>query len=327
MRFNNPELLWLLILPLLLLFMLAWLNRRAKARLERFAPEPLLARLAKTRSNRRCNWKQLAFTAAVVLLLLALARPQLGVEPMEVKRTGVDIMIALDSSYSMAAEDIAPNRLAKAKKEIGRLADAFEGNRIGLLVFAGESKIESPLTFDITTFKLFLGAVGLHSVRRGGTDLSGAIRKGAASLSGTAAKSRALVILTDGGDNVGDPLIEAKKAAAKGIRIYTIGIGSGSSVPIPVRDEHGKLTGYKKDKSGEIVRSRLNSGPLRDIALHTGALYISSSAGDLDLTPIIESISSLEKSDITSTRFTSYVERFQLFLAGTALLLFIEFLL
>ncbi len=327
MKFNNPELLWLLILPLPLLFMLAWSNRGAKGRLGRFAPERLLARLAKTRSVSARRWKQLAFTAAVVLLLLALARPQLGVEPREVKRTGVDIMIALDGSYSMAAEDIAPNRLAKAKKEIGELADAFEGNRIGLLVFAGESKIESPLTFDITTFKLFLGAVGLNSVGRGGTDLSGAIRKGAASLSGATAKSRALVILTDGGDTVGDPLGEAKKAAEKGIRIYTIGIGSGGAVPIPVRNEDGKLTGYKKDKNGNIVRSGLNSGPLRDIALHTDALYVSSSAGDLDLAPIIESISSLEKSDITSTRFTSYVERFQLFLAGTALLLFIEFLL
>ncbi|MFQ5431286.1 MAG: VWA domain-containing protein [Nitrospinota bacterium] len=327
MRFNNPELLWLLILPLLLLFMFAWLNRRAKARLERFAPERLITRLAKTRSNSRRGWKQITFTAAVVLLLLALARPQLGVEPREVKRTGVDIMIALDASYSMAAEDIAPSRLAKAKQEIGKLADAFEGNRIGLLVFAGESKIESPLTFDITTFKLFLGAVGLNSAGRGGTDLSGAIRKGAASLSGAAAKSRALVIITDGEDNVGDPLGEAKKAAAKGIRIYTIGIGSGSSVPIPIRDENGKLTGYKKDKNGNIVKSRLNSGPLRDIALHTDALYISSSAGNLDLAPIIESINKLEKSDIKSTRFTSYVERFQFFLAGTALLLFIEFLL
>ena len=327
MRFNNPELLWLLILPPLLLFLFAWLNRRAKRRLERFAPEQLLARLAKTRSNRLRNWKQLAFTAALALLLLALARPQLGIEPREVKRTGVDIMIALDGSYSMAAEDIAPNRLAKAKQEIGKLADAFEGNRIGLLVFAGESVIESPLTFDVTTFKLFLGAVGLNSVQRGGTDLSGAIRKGTALLIGATAKSKALVILTDGEDNVGDPLGEAKKAAAEGIRIYTIGIGSGSAVPIPIRDEDGKLTGYKKDKNGEIVRSRLNSQELRDIALHTDALFVSASNGDLDLAPIIKSISNLEKSDITSTRFTSYVERFQLFLAGAALLLFLEFLL
>jgi len=327
MRFNNPELLWLLTAAPLLVFMLAWLNRRAKVRLERFAPERLLAKLTKTRSSSGRRWKQLAFTAAVAFLVMALARPQLGVEPMEVKRTGVDIMIALDVSYSMAAEDIAPNRLTKAKKEIGRLADAFEGNRIGLLIFAGESKIESPLTFDITTFKLFLGAVGLHTAQRGGTDLSGAIRKGAASLRDAPAKSKALVLITDGEDNVGDPLGEAKKAAAEGIRIYTIGIGSGSPTPIPIRDENEKLIGYKKDKSGEIVRTRLNSGPLRDIALHTDALYISSGAGDLDLTPIIKSIDNLEKSDIISTRFTSYVERFQLFLAGTALLLFIEFLL
>ena len=327
MRFNNPELLWLLVLAPLLLFMLAWMNRRAKVRLERFAPEPLLSKITKTRTSSNRRWKRLTFAAALALLLLALARPQLGVEPMEVTRTGVDIMIALDGSYSMAAEDIAPNRLAKAKKEIDRLADAFEGNRIGLLVFAGDSKIESPLTFDMTTFKMFLGAVGLGTAQKGGTDISGAIRKGIASLSGSTAKSKALVIITDGGDNVGDPLGEAKKASTEGIRIYTIGIGSGSEVPIPIRDENGKLTGYKKDKSGEIVRSSLNSGSLRDIALHTDALYISSGAGDLDMTPIINSINKLEKSDITSTRFTSYVERFQLFLAGCALLLFVEFLL
>ena len=327
MRFNNPELLWLLTLLPLLLLLLAWLNRRAKRRLEHFAPEPLLAKLAKTRSNRLRNWKQITFISAFALLLLALARPQLGIEPMEVKRTGVDIMIALDGSFSMAAEDIGPNRLIKAKQEIGKLADAFEGNRIGLMVFAGESVIESPLTFDITTFKLFLGAVSLNTAQKGGTDLSGAIRKGTALLTGATAKSKALVILTDGEDNVGDPLSEAKKAALEGIRIYTIGIGSANGAPIPIRDEEGKLTGYKKDKSGNIVRSRLNGQELRDIALHTDALFIASSNGNLDLAPIIKSISNLEKSDITSTRFTSYVERFQLFLAGVALLLFIEFLL
>jgi Ca-activated chloride channel family protein len=326
MKFHDPALLWLLLTLPLLIFLFAWLDRRAKIRLRRFAPPELLEKLAKTRNRESRRWKQAAFLAAIAFVLVALSRPQLGVESMEVKRTGVDIMIALDSSYSMAAEDIAPNRLAKAKKEIQRLADAFEGNRIGLLVFAGESAVECPLTFDTSTFKLFLNAIGLNSVRTGGTDISGAIRKGTASLTGTAAKSKALVIITDGEDNEGDPVKEAKEAAKEGIRIYTIGIGGGKPVPIPVRDDNGRLTGYKKDRRGEMVLTSLNSATLHDIALHTDALFVRSGSGGLDLQPVIKSINNLEKSDLTSTRFTSYVERFQIFLAVSLMFLFIEFL-
>lgn len=327
MKFNNPEILWLLLFLPFLIFWFAVLNRRAAKRLQNFARPGLLEKLVKKRTRAAGRWKQAAFTAAVACIVIALARPQLGVEPIEVKRTGVDIMIALDTSYSMAAEDIAPNRLAKAKKEVERLAKMFEGNRIGLLVFAGDSSIVSPLTFDLSTFRLFLSAVGLNSAPVGGTDISGAIRKGIASLKEQSAKSRVLVIITDGEDNEGDPVTEAEIAAKEGIRIYTVGIGGGRPVPIPIRDDSGKLTGYKKNRRGETVLTKLNAGPLRDVARLTGGLFVSSTDRAMDIEPVVKAISGLEKSDLSSTRFTLYVERFQIFVAAAALLLLMEFLL
>lgn len=327
MKFNNPEILWLLLFLPFLIFLFAIVNRRAAKRLKNFARPDLLKKLVKKRNRATGRWKQAAFIAAVACLLIALARPQLGVEPIEVKRTGVDIMIALDTSYSMAAEDIAPNRLAKAKKEVERLAKMFEGNRIGLLVFAGDSSIECPLTFDLSTFRLFLNAVGLNSAPVGGTDISGAIRKGIASLKEQSAKSRVLVIITDGEDTEGDPIVEAEKAAKEGIRVYTVGIGGGRPVPIPIRDDSGNLKGYKKDRRGETVLTKLNGGPLREVARLTGGLFISSTDTVMDIEPVVKAINSLEKSGLSSTRFTLYVERFQIFVAAAGLLLFMEFLL
>lgn len=328
MKFGKPEILWLLLSLPLLIVLFHWFTRIAGKKLERFASPELLVKLIKTKSMSVRRWKLVFLITATACLIIALARPQLGIKPMEVKRTGVDILFALDTSYSMAAEDVPPNRLAKAKMEIEKLADDFTGNRVGLLLFAGESAIECPLTWDVSTFKLFLNQASFNSVQRGGSDISGAIRKATASLKGSSAKSKVLVLITDGEDHSGNALAATKKAAEKGIRIYTVGLGSDKNVPIPMRDENGALLGYKKDSHGEMALTRMNDAELREIAFSTDAIYASSSdGGRLDLGPLVESIRKLEKSDITSTRFTSYVERFQLFLALCILFLFAEWLL
>ncbi|GMT42841.1 MAG: hypothetical protein IEMM0002_1252 [bacterium] len=327
MRLGNPDVLWFLLgIPLLVLLFVRF-NGIAGKRLQRFAGSGALPKLIKSKSVALSRWKFSLFAAAAAVLIIALARPQIGVEPMQVKRAGVDILVALDTSYSMAAEDIPPSRLAKAKREIERLADSFGGDRLGLLLFAGGSSIECPLTWDISTFKMFLNGAGFNSVQRGGSDISGAIRKGVASFSGSVTKSKVVVLVTDGEDHEGDPISEAKKAAEEGVKIYTLGLGSDKGAPIPMRDKNGSLIGYKKDARGEIILTRQNSAQLHEIALYTDAVFVSSQNGGMDITPIIESIHNLDKSDITSTRFTSYVERFQILLAFAVLLLFIEWII
>jgi len=327
MKFGAPEFLYLLALAPVMAVLFVLFNRQAERRLAKFANPKTAKRLLENFSARRRLFKFALFLSAVVFIVITLARPQFGVAPKEVKRVGVDIVIALDTSLSMAAEDIAPSRLVKAKKEVERLAGAFEGNRLGLLLFAGESAVECPLTLDISTFRLFLNAIGFNSIPVAGTDISGALRKAMAALEESSAKSRVIVLITDGEDNEGDPAEVAKEAEEKGIHIYTVGLGSEAGVPIPMRDESGKLRGYKKDSSGETVLTRQNGKSLKEIADLTDGLFVSSRNGMFDITPVIKSIKSLRKSEISSTRFVSYIDRFQWPLGVAILLIFAELLI
>ncbi len=324
MRWGSWEQINFIWLVPLFIVMFAWFGRQARKRLARFAPLALSQRLVSGQRRAGEKVKFVLLIVAVALVAVALARPQWGAKQMQVKRSGVDLMVALDTSYSMAAEDIPPNRLAKAKKEVEKLAQALGGNRVGLLVFAGDSVVECPLTTDVSTLKMFLGAVGYNAAMRGGTDITGAIQKAAAALALSNAKSKIIVLVTDGEDNEGAPLEAAKKAAAQGIRIYTVGLGSESGSPIPMRDEDGKLLGYKKDKAGQMVFTKLDTSMLRKIADATGGLFVSSSGGGLDISPVIDSIGKQEKSAIGESKFTIYEERFQIPLAAALLFLVLE---
>jgi len=326
-RFESPEWFSLFYLLPFIIGLFIWFNRQAEARRKKFATAPLLPRLLKGSEQWRRNTKFIIFVCAVSVLITALARPQLGVEPKEAKQVGIDILIALDVSLSMLAEDIAPNRLAKAKREIEKLADSFAGNRVGLLVFAGDSSVEAPLTLDISTFKLFLNSLNAISMSVGGTDITGALLKGISMLDESKAKSRIIVLITDGEDNEGDPLSAAKIAEEKKIRIFTIGLGDIKGAPIPIRDDKGNLLGYKKDRDGNTVMTKLNSSTLAKIAEITGAEFASTEGGQFDIEPVINSIKTLEKSDITSTRFTTYIDRFQWLIAIVLILLFLDLLI
>lgn len=326
-RFESPEWFSLFYLLPVIIILFVWFNRQAEARRKRFASAPLLPRLLKGGESWRRNTKFIIFVCSVSLLITALARPQLGVEPKEAKQVGIDILIALDVSLSMSAEDIAPNRLAKAKREIESLADAFAGNRVGLLIFAGNSSVEAPLTLDVSTFKLFLNSLTAMSMSVGGTDITGALTKGISILDESKAKSKVIVLITDGEDNEGDPVSAAEVAAEKKIRIFTVGLGDTKGVPIPIRDDKGNLLGYKKDKSGKTVMTKLNSSTLAKVAEITGAEFVSSEGGLFNIKPVINSIKALEKSDITSTRFTTYIDRFQWLVALVLILLLLDLLI
>lgn len=315
MKWGAEEFLWLLWLPPLIAAGYAWFGSAARRRLGRFADPKLWGGIVRdAHSGWRTAARPVIFLLGVALLAVALARPQTGAHPVEVKRVGVDVMVALDTSYSMAAEDVAPNRLTMAKKEIERLSRALEGNRLGLVAFAGDSSVECPLTMDTDTFRMFLGSITYNTAAAGGTDIAGALRKAAAAMQSTEAKSRIIILITDGEDHEGDPLAAAKAAAGQGIKVYTVGIGGVQGTPIPLRGPQGELLGYKKDRAGNTVFTRLNDAVLRQMAAAGGGVY-TASGGGLDISPVIAAIEKEEKGEIADTRFTVYEERFQIPLA------------
>lgn len=324
MRWGVAEYGYLLWLLPLLAALHHYFGRAAKRRFALFAAPELGPRLARGTSGRRSAAKLALFLGGVGLLVAALARPQFGEKTAELKRMGVDVVVALDTSWSMAAEDVAPNRLAAAKREAGRIAAALEGDRVGLLLFAGESEMECPLTSDNETFRMILRSAGHNSSAVGGTDIAGALRKGGAALRGSPAKSKIIVLLTDGEDHEGGVMEEVRRAASEGITVHAVGLGSATGAPIPVRDESGKLMGYRKDAAGQTVFTRLDAAALREIALAGGGLYVSAQGGALDLGPVIAAIEKAEKGEIGEGKFTLYEERFQWPLAGATLLFLLE---
>lgn len=327
MRWGAPEYGFLLWMPPLLAGLFFFFGRAAKRRFGRFAAPALGPRLARGTTGWRAPVKLALSLAALALLSAALARPQSGGRMAETKRMGVDVVVALDTSWSMAAEDAAPSRLAAAKREAGRLAAALEGNRVGLLLFAGESEMECPLTLDTDTFTMFLQSAGYNSSAVGGTDIAGALRKASAALKGNPGRSKIIVLITDGEDHEGRVMDEVKKSAKEGITIHTAGLGTPAGAPIPVRGPDGKLTGYKKDSAGQVVFTRQDTAALKEIADAAGGVSVSQTGGALDLSPIIAAIQRAEKGQLGDARFTVYEERFQWPLAGAAALLLFELLI
>lgn len=294
--------------------------------LERFAEGGLGQRLIEGLSQRRRWWKMVLPVVAVALLSLALARPQYGTREETVKRRGMDIVIAIDTSDSMLAEDIRPNRLRVAKKEISRLIDRLKGDRIGIVPFAGDAFVQCPLTLDYGAAKMFLESIDTNTVSRPGTALGQAIEVASRCFVLEEQKYKVLILITDGDNTVEqpDPLEAVRDAAEQGVRVYTIGIGSRDGVPIPVREPDGTLVGYKEDQQGQKVLSRLNEKLLRDIALKTDSYYSRVTTENMQLDRIVEDINQLEQKELQATVHLRGIDRFQYVLFPAILLLFLE---
>ncbi len=312
--------LWLLPLASLILVVR---DRQKKRAMEAFAVPELLARLTGEVQKGRRFLKGLFLLGALGLMLLALAGPRWGSHYQEVSQKGVDIMITVDVSRSMLVEDIEPNRLERAKREILDFLRVVEGDRVGLVAFAGAAFVQCPLTLDYGALQMFLGALRADLIPVPGTDLGAAIKT---SLSGFDFKSetdKVILLITDGEDNENRGLEEAKIASEEGVKIFVFGMGDTSGGPIP--EENGK-GGFKKDKEGRLVLSRLNEQGLRDIASMTGGSYVRSVAGDLDLDVLyFEGIKSkTEAHTLKSGKIKVYEERFPLFLLIAILFLVLE---
>lgn len=325
MKFGAYEVLnalWLLI-PLCLFMRWAWKSRLRA--LGRFGDPQLVERLAAGVSRKRQKARLWLMFGAFALALFSLARPLWGEKEHELFSRGHDIMIALDVSKSMRAEDIRPNRLAKAKQEIHALFGRMEGNRIGLVIFGGEAFMQCPLTLDYSAARILLGEVEIGSVPSPGTAISRAIEKCLDSFPPGDRESRAIILITDGEDTVGDPQRAAERAAEEGVLIYAIGIGDPLGVPIPVRNEEGELIDYVKDRQGNVVTSKLDEETLRNLCLATGGAYFAARADSFELDAIYEHLERRRAETLLNSRFvTQYEERYQYFLFPALLLLVIE---
>ena len=314
------HLLWLL--PLTLVGLMVY-SRQKKRAMERIADSDLLARLTGAERMGSRFLKGLFLLASLGLMIFALAGPRWGSHYQEVSQKGVDIMVLVDVSGSMLVEDIEPNRLERARREILDFLRIVEGDRVGLIAFAGAAFVQCPLTLDYAALQMFLSALEPDLIPVAGTDLGAAIESAVASFDFKSETDKVILLITDGEDNEKKGLEAAKKAAEKGIKLFVFGIGEPSGGPIPAGDGKG---GFKKDAAGKLVLSKLDEDSLRQIASVTGGTYVRSVAGDLDLDVLyFEGIKSrTEAQTLKSGKIKVYEERFTLFLLAAFLFLLLE---
>ncbi|MCK5072264.1 MAG: VWA domain-containing protein [Bacteriovoracaceae bacterium] len=307
MKFGNLQYLWFLwFIPGIIVFYF-WAFKRKQKLLERFVSNELKERLLFGFSPGRQKLKAFFIIVAMLFAIISLIRPQWGFHWEEVKRKGVDIMVALDVSRSMLAGDVSPNRLERAKREIIDLMNIMQGDRLGLIAFAGTSFLQSPLTLDYGAVRIFLDDLDTSLIPVPGTAIADAIKKASQSFDQADKKSRVLILITDGEDHEGDPVLAAKTASENGIKIYTVGIGAKGGAPIPVQGG-----GFQKDRNGEMILTQMNETTLQKIALETGGSYVRSITGDLDLENIYKDITEkVEDKELKSGKRKRFEERFQ----------------
>ena len=322
-RFGAGPALWTLVLVPLLAVLYWYAARRGRALMERFGQHDLVRRLQASVHVTGTRWKQLLLLAGVALLALALARPQFGTRVETLRRQGQDLIVALDVSRSMYAEDVAPNRLERAKIEIGRIIRRLDGDRIGLVAFAGDAFVQSPLTADYGAAMMFLGAMDPTLMSTQGTDLARAITVAIEALEETPAENRIILIVTDGEDHEGG-LAEAIAAAAEArATVHTVGVGSPDGVPLPDVDGVEARGRFRRDDQGNVITTRLNETALQDIALQTGGDYHRVGQGTGGLDRLVERIEDGGR-EVEAREVTQFEEQFQIFLGGALLLLVVE---
>lgn len=325
-RFFHPEYLYLLALTPVLVAFFWFVGRLRRRALERFSNPVILEQLTEQASRKKRTVKAVLLVVTVTLLVLALANPQVGTRLEEVKQEGVDIFIALDVSLSMKAEDIKPNRLEKAKLEIRNLIDRLGGDRIGLIVFAGDAYTQFPLTTDYSAANLFLDVVDVDVVPVPGTSISAAIERAMESYDFKETTSKVLVIITDGESFEGDTFEAAEDAAKKGVLIYTIGLGSPDGAPIPIYNASGRQVDFKRDRSGNVVLTKLDEVTLEKAAAIGNGKYLRGTNAQDELDEIYKSVNALQKKEFGVKQFTDFEDRFQWLLGPVLLLLVLELL-
>jgi len=306
----------LLLVPLAIAFFV-WAFRRRERDLGRFVEAALLPTVAPDLDPRRRRARATLSVLAVALLGVALAGPMWGFRWQEVRSEGVDLVIALDTSKSMLATDVAPNRLARAKLAIQDLLTELGGDRVALIPFAGTSFVQCPLTLDRDAFRESLDSIEVGIIPRGGTNLPAAIESALEAFEGRQGNHQAIVLITDGESHEGDIDDAVKLASERGVKIFTVGIGTAGGELIPA--EEG---GYLKDRKGQVVKSRLDEETLQKIAIGTGGVYLHAAGVDLGLGALYrDHIATMDKRELESTMERRYEHRYQIPLLAAFLLL------
>jgi Ca-activated chloride channel family protein len=313
--------LWLIPSILLLLVYAGWRRRLAIARL---GDPVLVLRLSGSLNGKRRRQRFFLLLTGLTLAAIATARPQYGAKVKVIERKGVDVIVALDVSKSMLAEDVKPSRLVRAKNEISTLIEKLRGDRIGLVAFAGDAFVQCPLTLDHSAARMLLDATDTYTVPEPGTALGKAISVAASLFPKQSDRGKALVLITDGEDHLGGEIEAAREAASAGVRIYCIGVGSAGGSPIPIRDSRGNLVEYKKDETGGSVVSKLNTQTLQAIATISEGSYHASTPGQIELDVVLDDIDRLQKSLFGGREFTEAEERYQYFLLPGLLLMMVS---
>ena len=317
MTLQYPQYLWLLLLVPLFFGVQVVVNALRLNRIRRFGDVALVNALMPSYASATVWLRLSLYSVAFCFFVLALARPQRGVKLQEHQITGAEVIIALDVSNSMLAQDYSPNRLERAKLAIAQVSEKLQGDRVGLIVFAGDAYVQIPLTSDYISARMFLNSISTNSVPVQGTAIGSAIDLALRSFSEQSDKSRAIIVITDGENHEDDPVAVAQAAADMGVRVFTIGIGSKEGTFIPLPDG-----GYITDEDGNNVMTRLDDATLQEIAAVGNGLYVQSSTREFGLNPIIEEIQNMEDEVMTSVVYEEYEELYMYFL-GVALLFFV----
>lgn len=323
MTFGSPQLLVLLAAVPVAVGLVVWAHFARRRALSRLGDPALVRRLIGSTNNAGRLAKSILMIAALALVVLAAARPQWGETEQVVERHGVQLMVALDISRSMLAEDIRPNRLERAKLEAADLLERLHGDEVGLVLFSGAAFIQFPLTFDYPTARTFLDRAETEMIARQGTVLDEAIGVSMVGLDNDRAGHKAIVIISDGEDDLqeSDYVRAASRAAEAGLTVYTIGVGTTDGEPIPVKDAWGNFVGYQEDGDGNMVLSRINEDVLRSVAAAGGGTYVLAGGSTSAAAVIAEELDNLEKTIVESEITNARVERFQWFVGGAILLL------
>lgn len=324
MRWGSPEILPWLLLALPAAWLVFFLMRRRERRLGRMVDPAVVPLLAPRRDRARARRRAMLWLAALATLGAALARPQWGFHWEEVKRRGLDIMVVLDTSRSMLAEDIKPNRLQQAQWGIQDLVKKLRGDRVGLVSFAGSSFLQCPLTMDYAAFLMTLEDVYVGIIPKGGTAIAQALRTAIDSFEESGEADRAIVLVTDGEDHEGEPLRLVDELKKKNIRVYAVGVGTLDGELIPTQDAEGHV-GFFKNREGEVVKTRMQENVLQELAVGTGGVYVRSAPGDFGLDRIFDQgIAELKRDEQEARMIKAYEDRFMWYVGAALLLLALE---
>ena len=326
-RYTHPEMFYLFIPLTLVLIWYAYQGRKLRMGLEALGTSSIKKFLLNRVKHSSIRLRSRLIILGIIFILLASAGPQIGMKLTELTRQGVDIFILLDTSTSMNAVDVKPSRMEKAKYELGRLLNNLEGDRAGLIAFAGSAHLHCPLTEDYSASRLFLNMMDTDLITTQGTNLAAAIQLALDHVEEDDEKFKVFVLVSDGEDHQGEAITLVEQARDLGIIIHTLGVGTPAGGPIPIYDDKGNRIEFKKNRSGQVVTSTLNESTLDEIARITGGIYIRVGNQVNAITPLLNEINQMEKRELKSHVFSQYEDRYQVFLIIGLLLFLAEFVI